>query len=152
MNLWGYEDDGRVAASLLAALAEQGADFEIDVESFPPVLSQMMVSKTVRSARMKHRLAILGPVARMQSADRIILGGFNEGNWPPRPETDPGPMRKCAMLLGCSRMVGVRGSAPMTSGWRVVRQKSSSPAHFVTAMQPRRPVAGCSDLMLSWRR
>ena len=103
IHLWGHAEDGRVAASLLAALAEQGADFEIDAESFPQVLAQMMVSKTVRSNRMKHpRLAILGPVeARMQSADRLILGGFNEGNWPPRPETDPwtnAEMRRAAGL------------------------------------------------------
>ena len=112
MHLWGHEDDGRAAASLLAALTEQGSDFEIDVESFPPVLSQMMDTRTVRSARLKHpRLAILGPVeARMQSADRIILGGFNEGNWPPRPEIDPwtnAEMRQAAGLQPHSWRTGL---------------------------------------------
>ena len=37
----------------------------------------------------------------MQSADRLILGGFNEGNWPPRPEVDPwtnAEMRRTAGL------------------------------------------------------
>ena len=37
----------------------------------------------------------------MQSADRLILGGFNEGNWPPRPEVDPwtnAAMRRTAGL------------------------------------------------------
>ena len=36
------------------------------------------------------RLAILGTVeARMQSADHIILGSLNEGNWPPAQDHDP---------------------------------------------------------------
>ena len=37
----------------------------------------------------------------MQSADRLILGGFNEGAWPPRPEIDPwmnAEMRQVAEL------------------------------------------------------
>ncbi|MEK9553903.1 MAG: PD-(D/E)XK nuclease family protein, partial [Alphaproteobacteria bacterium] len=37
----------------------------------------------------------------MQSADRVILGGFNEGNWPPRSEIDPwmnAEMRQAAGL------------------------------------------------------
>ncbi len=89
-NLWIHED-GFAAASLLASLVDTGGSFEIDVESFPQILTQLQQEKTVRRTWPAHpRLAILGPVeARMQSADRLILGGFNEGNWPPRPEIDP---------------------------------------------------------------
>ena len=90
VHLWTGED-GEAAALLLASLAEQGSGFETDRDSFPRILSQLLAGKTVRRAWQTHpRLAILGPVeARMQSADRLILGGFNEGNWPPRPEVDP---------------------------------------------------------------
>ena len=101
-HVWANAD-GESAAALLASLAEHGGGFEADAESFPQILAQMMASRTVRQTWQTHpRLAILGPVeARMQSADRLILGGFNEGNWPPRPEVDPwmnAEMRKSAGL------------------------------------------------------
>ena len=99
---WG--DDGRAAADLLSAMVAQGGSFEADTASFPHILKTLMDGKTVRPSWPAHpRLSILGPVeARMQSADRLIIGGFNEGNWPPRPETDPwmnAEMRQSAGLL-----------------------------------------------------
>ena len=102
LHLWDHED-GKAAAMLLASLAEQGEGFATDIESFPHIIAQLLAGKTVRRTWQTHpRLAILGPVeARMQSADRLILGGFNEGNWPPRPEVDPwtnAEMRRAAGL------------------------------------------------------
>ena len=102
LHIWANED-GESAAALLASLAEHGGSFEADTGSFPQILAQMMAARTVRRTWQTHpRLAILGPVeARMQSADRLILGGFNEGNWPPRPEIDPwmnAEMREAAGL------------------------------------------------------
>lgn len=99
---WG--DDGSAAADLLGAMVAQGGSFEADTASFPHILKTLMDGKTVRPSWPAHpRLSILGPVeARMQSADRLIIGGFNEGNWPPRPETDPwmnAEMRQSAGLL-----------------------------------------------------
>ena len=99
---WG--EDGRAAADLLSAMVAQGGSFEADTASFPHILKTLMDGKTVRPSWPAHpRLSILGPVeARMQSADRLIIGGFNEGNWPPRPETDPwmnAEMRQSAGLL-----------------------------------------------------
>ena len=102
LHIWANED-GETAAALLASLAEHGGSFEADTGSFPQILSQMMAARTVRRTWQTHpRLAILGPVeARMQSAHRLILGGFNEGHWPPRPEIDPwmnAEMREAAGL------------------------------------------------------
>ena len=102
LHIWANED-GESAAALLASLAEHGGSFEADTGSFPQILAQMMAARTVRRTWQTHpRLSILGPVeARMQSADRLILGGFNEGNWPPRPEIDPwmnAEMREAAGL------------------------------------------------------
>ena len=88
--VWGG-DDGQAAAELLRAVVAEGDVFEADNRSFPQILKALMNRKTVRRSWQAHpRLAILGPVeARMQSADRLIIAGFNEGNWPPRPEIDP---------------------------------------------------------------
>ncbi|MGC6452292.1 MAG: double-strand break repair helicase AddA [Candidatus Puniceispirillaceae bacterium] len=102
LHLWANED-GEAAATLLASLAEQGEGFATDTGSFPHIMAQLLSGRTVRRSWQTHpRLSILGPVeARMQSADRLILGGFNEGNWPPRPEIDPwtnAEMRRAAGL------------------------------------------------------
>jgi len=37
------------------------------------------------------RVRIFGPLeARLQSIDRVVLGGLNEGTWPPETRSDPG--------------------------------------------------------------
>lgn len=89
-HLW-RGDDGEAAAGLLQMLAEHGHDCAVDPAEFPQILFQLMQSVTVRSRWQSHRrLLVLGPVeARMQQADRVILGGFNEGHWPPEPDHDP---------------------------------------------------------------
>ena len=115
-HLW-KDEDGEAAALLLASLAEQGDGFEADRESFPQILAQLLAGKTVRRAWQTHpRLAILGPVeARMQSADRLILGGFNEGNWPPRPEIDPWTNAEMR-----------RAAGPQPHNWRTGRARMMS--------------------------
>ena len=89
-RLWsGF--DGQAAAEVMRDLSQHTSDIGIDPAQFPQVLGQLFAEKPVRRRWPLHpRLAVLGPVeARMQSADRLIVAGFNEGNWPPRPEPDP---------------------------------------------------------------
>ena len=90
LHLW-RDFDGEAAAEVMRDLAEQTTDIGIDPAEFPHILDQIFADKPVRRRWPLHpRLAVLGPVeARMQSADRLIIGGFNEGNWPPKPESDP---------------------------------------------------------------
>jgi ATP-dependent helicase/nuclease subunit B len=75
----------------LADIEIDGRDFEIAADDLPQILQQIFETETVHPHGSPHpRLAILGAVeARMQSADRIIIAGFNEGNWPPSPTADP---------------------------------------------------------------
>jgi ATP-dependent helicase/nuclease subunit B len=57
------------------------------------------------------RLAIWGPLeARLQHADLLILGGLNEGTWPPEPAVDPWlsrPMRRDFGLPPPERRIGL---------------------------------------------
>ena len=57
------------------------------------------------------RLAIWGPLeARLQRADLLILGGLNEGTWPPAAETGPWmsrPMRAAFGLPPPERRIGL---------------------------------------------
>ena len=110
LYLWANED-GVAAATLLASLAEQGDGFATDVESFPHMIAQLAAC-TVGGSVDPPRPAILGPVeARMQSVDRLILGGFSEGNWPLRPEIDPWTNAEMRRAAGLQPHTGAPGSA-----------------------------------------
>jgi len=71
---------------------------------FPAALAALMATVTVREARPAHpRLAILGPLeARLQHFDLAILGGLNEGVWPPSARNDPFLNRPMRGALGMS--------------------------------------------------
>ncbi|HEY0222959.1 MAG TPA: double-strand break repair protein AddB, partial [Pseudolabrys sp.] len=57
------------------------------------------------------RLRIFGPLeARLQSIDRVVLGGLNEGTWPPEARSDPWlsrPMRRDLGLDPTERRIGL---------------------------------------------
>ena len=90
LTLWG-EADGRIAAQLLSEMALYGDDIMLKPFEYADYFQQLAANIPVRKKWRSHpRLAILGTVeARMQSADLVILGGLNEGIWPPAPDTSP---------------------------------------------------------------
>ena len=90
-RLW-VEDAGEKAASLLEGLIAQGHHLpEMNAKDFAKLLGNLMRGRVVRPRYGMHpRLSILGPLeARMLTADRIILGGLNEGIWPSAPSVEP---------------------------------------------------------------
>ena len=95
IELW-KGPDGMAASDLFRSLAADGRDSAIDAGDMPQILRQLLEDINVHPFGTPHpRLAILGAVeARMHPAQavdahRLILAGFNEGNWPPRPDIDP---------------------------------------------------------------
>jgi ATP-dependent helicase/nuclease subunit B len=81
----------------------------VDYPSFFATLARERV--TALSARSTHRrIKILGPLeARLLSVDRVVLGGLDEGVWPPRIETDAflnRPMRARVGLAPPERRIG----------------------------------------------
>jgi len=100
LRLW-RDQDGEAAADLFARLnGAAGADFPpVAVDRYPAVLSALMAGIAIRPLYGVHpRLAIWGLIeARLQRADLLILGGLNEGIWPPQPGDEPWmsrPMRE----------------------------------------------------------
>jgi ATP-dependent helicase/nuclease subunit B len=90
-RLWRGED-GEKGATFLAELADAAERLgEIAREDYAPAFAQLLSGFQLRSSRQAHpRLAILGPLeARLQSADHVVLGGLNEGVWPPASSPDP---------------------------------------------------------------
>ena len=79
---------------------------------WPALLEVLMAGAVVRPKFGRHpRLNIWGLLeARLQQADLTILGGLNEGTWPPEPKTDPWmsrPMRVAFGLTPSERRIGL---------------------------------------------
>lgn len=84
---------GQVASRLLADVgtAAAGLGITLSAGEYAAFMREVMDGVAVRPKGGLHpRLAILGPLeARLQQFDLVVLGGLNEGKWPP--VTDPGP-------------------------------------------------------------
>lgn len=110
--LWA-EDDGEAAALFLSALREQASYFPpVSGSDYLSILKQLMLGVTVRPAYGSHpRLSVLGLMeARLSEADLVILGGLNEGTWPPDAGYDPWmsrPMRAAFGLPAPERAIGM---------------------------------------------
>ena len=103
-RLW-VEDAGEKAAKLLEDLIKYGDHLgPMDGAGFTRLFGNLMRGKVVRPRYGTHpRLSILGPLeARMLTADRIILGGLNEGIWPVAPSVEPFLSRGMRQSLGLS--------------------------------------------------
>ncbi|MBO6559417.1 MAG: double-strand break repair protein AddB [Nisaea sp.] len=111
-RLWAGEA-GEDAANFLAELAESARDFpRIDGRDYLSLLEALLVGRVHRPRYGTHpRLAILGPLeGRLQQYDLLILGGLNEGTWPPDPGADPWmsrPMRAEFGLPAPERRIGL---------------------------------------------
>ncbi len=106
-------DDGEELALLLAELGAHAAIMPpVNGTDYLSIIEQIMSGITIRPAYGMHpRLAILGQLeARLGHADLLILGGLNEGTWPPEPPADPWlsrPMRTTFGLPAPERMIGL---------------------------------------------
>ncbi|MEE2996949.1 MAG: double-strand break repair protein AddB, partial [Pseudomonadota bacterium] len=111
-RLWAGEA-GESAAVLINDLrAALQAMPPISGRDWPSLLETLMAGAVVRPRYGGHpRLNIWGLLeARLQQADLIILGGLNEGVWPPEPATDPWmsrPMRDVFGLAPAERRIGL---------------------------------------------
>ncbi|MDJ0684459.1 MAG: double-strand break repair protein AddB [Alphaproteobacteria bacterium] len=112
-RLWRGEA-GENLAGLVAELTDAPAAgaFEITGADYAGVFAALLAGRVVRPRYGAHpRLAIWGPLeARLQQADLVILGGLNEGVWPPEARTDAWmsrPMRKDFGLPAPERRIGL---------------------------------------------
>jgi ATP-dependent helicase/nuclease subunit B len=96
--------DGRMAAELLVELqaSESAGQLMVSAEEAAPLLRQLLGERAVRPPYGGHpRIFIWGLLeARLQRADLLVLGGFNEGVWPALPAPDPWLPPKVRSTLG----------------------------------------------------
>jgi ATP-dependent helicase/nuclease subunit B len=111
-RLWAG-DAGEAMADFVAELRQAAAGFPaIAGPAYPALFAALMAGRVVRPRYGRHpRLFIWGPLeARLQQADRLILGGLNEAAWPPEAATDPWlsrPMRAQFGLPPPERRIGL---------------------------------------------
>lgn len=111
-RLW-REPAGEAAAQMMSELLDAAAGFPpIAGSDYPALFEGLVTGPVVRPPFGKHpRLFIWGLLeARLQQADRLVLGGLNEGVWPPETESDPWlsrPMRREFGLPPPERRVGL---------------------------------------------
>jgi ATP-dependent helicase/nuclease subunit B len=101
-KLWVGEA-GENAAGFVAELAEAAPDLDpIPGRSYAALLDTLMAGRAVRPRYGQHpRLNIWGLMeARMQHADIVILGGLNEGTWPPEAPANPWMSRPMLQTFG----------------------------------------------------
>jgi ATP-dependent helicase/nuclease subunit B len=111
-RLWAQES-GEAAANFVTEFAEALAGMgKIEGGEYPGLLIASLGGRMVRPPFGGHpRLSILGLLeARLVQADLVILGGLNEGTWPPQPHADPWlsrPMRAALGLPSPERRIGL---------------------------------------------
>jgi ATP-dependent helicase/nuclease subunit B len=111
-TLWSSEAGEALADALARLRAAWAGPDEIAGGEWPALLSAMLEPEIIRPRFGRHpRLAIWGPLeARLQRADLLVLGGLNEGTWPPAVETGPWinrPMRGALGLPQPERRIGL---------------------------------------------
>ncbi|MCB1783050.1 MAG: double-strand break repair protein AddB [Alphaproteobacteria bacterium] len=111
-NLW-RGDDGNALAGFLSDLREHaGLAGAVSLREYAGVFTMLAQGVSVRAAFGMHpRVSILGQLeARLGDADLMIMGGLNEGSWPPLPSHDPWmsrPMRLDFGLPAPERAIGL---------------------------------------------
>jgi ATP-dependent helicase/nuclease subunit B len=108
---WAGEDGGALS-TLFRELVELTEPLGNQAPSvWNELLQSEALAKTVPAGAVHPRLAIWGPLeARLQTADRIILAGLNEGVWPAQPAADaflPRVFRKQIGLADPDERVGL---------------------------------------------
>jgi ATP-dependent helicase/nuclease subunit B len=94
----------------LALVRQDGEGVLGRFAEYPAFFARLAQDRVVAPARRDGRVRILGLLeARLLQVDRVVLGGLDEGVWPPRAETDAflnRPMRSRVGLLPPERRIG----------------------------------------------
>jgi ATP-dependent helicase/nuclease subunit B len=97
-------DDGTTLKTVFEEIADQqaDADFPVEPRDYADVFRTAIADRVVRRPGAPGmRLRIYGPLeARLQSVDRVVIGGLIEGVWPPETRSDPWLSRPMRHALG----------------------------------------------------
>jgi ATP-dependent helicase/nuclease subunit B len=94
--------DGVQLYDALNEIVAADADLAILPADYPDLFKRAIAQRVVRQPELPRvRVRIFGPLeARLQNADRFVLGGLVEGMWPPEARADPWLSRPMRQALG----------------------------------------------------
>jgi ATP-dependent helicase/nuclease subunit B len=96
--------DGSALAEIFDSIAAglPAADLAVSPADYPDLFGAAIADRVVRRPGLPGvRVRILGPLeARLTSSDRLVLGGLNEGTWPPEARSDAWLSRPMRLALG----------------------------------------------------
>ena len=167
-RLWAGED-GEALANAISELRQAAPEMEeVAGIDYPALFETLMSGATLRPRYGLHpRLHIWGPLeARLLHADLTILGGLNEGGWPPDPGNDPWmsrPMRAQFGLPPPERRIGLAAhdfaqafAAPRVALTRAAKSEGAPtvPSRWLTRLDTVLEGAGAGDALApekDWR-
>ena len=153
-GLW-HKAAGLEARALLAALAQEAdAGGIVSAHEYLALFQSLLSARDVREeAVVAHpALAIWGTLeARVQAADRVILGGLNEGVWPRLPGADPWLDRGLRRGLGLPSPEAQVGLSAHDFQQAAGAPRGGAPRATRDAEAPTVPRAGCSGWKTCWR-
>ncbi len=80
---------------------EKAGSIVIDASDYAELFHSAIAEPVIRRPEQNVRVRIFGPLeARLQSVDRLVLGGLVEGVWPPETRADPWLSRPMRQELG----------------------------------------------------
>jgi len=107
-------NDGSVLARIFEELSESpsAAGLAVAKSDYAELFHAAVADRVLRRPETPDvRVRIFGPLeARLQTIDRVVLGGLNEGTWPPETRSDPWlsrPMRRDLGLDPPERRIGL---------------------------------------------
>jgi ATP-dependent helicase/nuclease subunit B len=159
-RLWAG-DIGEVTTGWLDELREAAVNFTpVMGEVYQNLFNELLRQSRYRPAYGLHpRLRILGPLeARLLRPDFVVMGGMNEGVWPPEAEIDPWmsrPMKKDFGMSPPEHRIGLSAhdfvqlaSAPCVVMTRSIRAGGSPtvPSRFLLQLETVLRAMGSGDM------
>jgi ATP-dependent helicase/nuclease subunit B len=95
-------DDGEKLGEAFDDIARGAGGLAVARADYPELFKTVIADRVVRRPQIAGvRVRIFGPLeARLQSVDRVVLGGLVEGVWPPETRSDPWLSRPMRHTLG----------------------------------------------------
>ena len=158
--LWRGEEGEVLAAAIAEILHHAGDAPDIAPAELAGFLVAELAARPVRARHPAHaRLAILGLLeARLLDADRVILGGLNEGVWPEEAQNDPWlnrvdkeklklplPERRIGLSAHDFTQAAAKGEVWLTCA-RKIEQQPAEPSRWVLRLRAVLRAAGLEEL------
>ena len=110
--LVGHDGKAQAQAFEELVLSPAAAGLAVSRGDYPELFHTTIAGRIVRRPEIADvQVRIFGPLeARLQNIDRVVLGGLNEGTWPPETRSDPWlsrPMRRALGLDPPERRIGL---------------------------------------------